>query len=530
MVSRAGVILLVRDATARVCFDETRSFGRSAGGARQLCQEPMTDSLRVLVVEDRDADAELLLAELRRAGFLATWTRVDTEAAYLAALDSRPDVILADRRLARFDASRALHHLRAAGLDIPLIVVSDTVAGTPQAAALIEQGAADYVPKDGLGRLVRAVSAARESQALRELRESEERTRLILANALDAVVTIDIDGRIIAWSGQAEKLFGWSAADVLHRRLSETIIPAAYREAHERGLARFRETGEGPVLNRRIGLSAVRRNGTEFPVELAITPVRLKGSTVFSAFLRDITDQKRADEARRQSEASFRLLFASNPLPMWVYDTATLQFLEVNDAAVSHYGYSRDEFLRMRITDIRPEEEVPRLTDAVAGLGAAAVGRRRVRLGPGVRFPLALMGDVDALRRGELQVVDVNSLPRGPEVEALLASGVHVYMVVPMIAVGELIGGVSFGGAPGQFSPEQIAIAQEVAALLAITIAQARLHERVKRQAEELEQRVHERTRELRVANEQLQQEITERRQAEAEADRANRAKSDFLY
>src|SRR6184192_3337461 len=150
----------------------------------------------------------------------------------------------------------------------------------------------------------------------------------------------------------------------------------------------------------------------------------------------------------------------------------------------------------------------------------AAVGRRRVRLGPGVRFPLALMGDVDALRRGELQVVDVNSLPRGPEVEALLASGVHVYMVVPMIAVGELIGGVSFGGAPGQFSPEQIAIAQEVAALLAITIAQARLHERVKRQAEELEQRVHERTHELRVANEQLQQEITERRQAEAEADR----------
>src|SRR5438093_175144 len=269
MVSRAGVILLVRDATARVCFDETRSFGRSAGGARQLCQEPMTDSLRVLVVEDRDADAELLLAELRRAGFLATWTRVDTEAAYLAALDSRPDVILADRRLARFDASRALHHLRAAGLDIPLIVVSDTVAGTPQAAALIEQGAADYVPKDGLGRLVRAVSAARESQALRELRESEERTRLILANALDAVVTIDIDGRIIAWSGQAEKLFGWSAADVLHRRLSETIIPAAYREAHERGLARFRETGEGPVLNRRIELSAVRRDGTEFRVELA---------------------------------------------------------------------------------------------------------------------------------------------------------------------------------------------------------------------------------------------------------------------
>src|SRR5207237_9026602 len=163
------------------------------------------------------------------------------------------------RPLSRFSGSLALHHLRADGLDIPLIV-SNTV-GDDQARALIEQGAADCVPKDGRGRLVRAVSADRGAQALRELGESEERTRLILANALDAVVTIDIDGRIIAWSGQAEKLFGWRAADVLHRLLSETIIPAAYREAHERGLARFRETGEGPVVHPRTGPRAVRRDG-----------------------------------------------------------------------------------------------------------------------------------------------------------------------------------------------------------------------------------------------------------------------------
>ena len=146
-----------------------------------------------------------------------------------------------------------------------------------------------------------------------------------------------------------------------------------------------------------------------------------------------------------------------------------------------------------------------------------------------VRFPLSLMGDVEALRRGEPQVIDVAALPRGPEAEALLASGVHTYMVVPMIAGGELIGGLSFGGAPGEFSPEQIGIAQEVAAQLAIALAQARLHERVKRQAEELEQRVQERTRELSTANEQLQREVAERQRAEADADRANRAKSEFL-
>jgi PAS domain S-box-containing protein len=476
------------------------------------------------------------------------------------------------------------------------------------------------------------------------LRESDERTELIVAHALDAVITIDAQGRITSWNPQAERLFGWSQREIVGRVLSETVIPPAYREAHERGLAHFRATGEAPVLNRRIELTALHRNGTEFPVELAITPLRVGGAIVFSAFLRDITDRKRSEQALRDSEASFRLLFADNPLPMWVYDVATMYFLEVNAAAVQHYGYSREEFLRMQITEIRPPEDVPRLKDVVAGLAAAtdqatrrhagtwrhrlkdgqirdveivshsiefagrhatlvvaidvtelkraeaslatfterlkilheidraliaaeapvaiaetilprlrdllgvprailnlfdlaagqaewlaAAGRHRVRLGPGVRFPLALMGDVDALRRGELQVIDVNALPRSPEAEALLASGVHTYMVVPMIAGGELIGGLSFGGASAEFPPEQVSIAREAAAQLAIALEQARLRELVKRHTEELEQRVGERTLELSAANGQLQQEIAERQRAEADADRANRAKSEFL-
>jgi PAS domain S-box-containing protein len=126
----------------------------------------------------------------------------------------------------------------------------------------------------------------------------------------------------------------------------------------------------------------------------------------------------------------------------------------------------------------------------------AAVGRHRVSLGP-VRFPLTLMGDVEALRRGEPQVIDTTALPPSPAAEALLASGVLTYMVVPMIARGELIGAVSFGGASREFPPGQVGIAEEVAAQLAIALAQARLHERVKRQAEELEAAVEDRTRDL---------------------------------
>ena len=145
----------------------------------------------------------------------------------------------------------------------------------------------------------------------------------------------------------------------------------------------------------------------------------------------------------------------------------------------------------------------------------AAAGRRRQHLGPGVRYPLRLAGDVEALRRGEPQMIDTRSLLPDPAAEALLSAGLNVYMVVPMIAGGELIGSVSVCSEAGPFAAELVSIAQEVATQLAIAIAQARLHERVKGQAEELERRVEERTREL--------------SDATAEADRANQAKSEFL-
>ncbi|HWI38948.1 MAG TPA: ATP-binding protein, partial [Burkholderiales bacterium] len=113
------------------------------------------------------------------------------------------------------------------------------------------------------------------------------------------------------------------------------------------------------------------------------------------------------------------------------------------------------------------------------------------------RYSLALMGDEDALRRGEPQVVDVAALPAGAERDALLASGVRWYMAVPMIAGGELIGALSFGHDRGDFSTDQVNIATEVAAQLAIATAQTRLLERVRAHAAELEAKVRERTAQL---------------------------------
>jgi signal transduction histidine kinase len=162
---------------------------------------------------------------------------------------------------------------------------------------------------------------------------------------------------------------------------------------------------------------------------------------------------------------------------------------------------------------IRPLREVLGVSRAVVNLfdlaageaeWLAAAGRRRIHVGSGVRFSMQMMGDVEALKRGEPQIVDTHALPPGPEVDALLASGVHTYMVVPMIAGGELIGAISFGGEPGPFPAEQMSIAREVATQLAIAVTQARLYDRVRRHAEELELRVAERTAELQTANHEL--------------------------
>jgi diguanylate cyclase (GGDEF)-like protein/PAS domain S-box-containing protein len=110
----------------------------------------------------------------------------------------------------------------------------------------------------------------------------------------------------------------------------------------------------------------------------------------------------------------------------------------------------------------------------------AAIGRRRAHVGPGLRYPLGAVGDIEALKRGEIQHIDVAALTQRPEAEALLASGVRWFLVVPMIVGDELIGGLSFGGPSAEFPPATVEIARQAAAQLAIAIQQSRLDERAR--------------------------------------------------
>ncbi len=148
-----------------------------------------------------------------------------------------------------------------------------------------------------LGREERLLSEIVElKQVIARLRMSEERARLTVETAYDACISIDADGVVTDWNLQAEATFGWSRSDVVGKVLADLIIPSQFREMHRKGMERFLATGEGPVLNKRVEMIALHKDGHEFPVELRIAPIHWGKTYAFSAFVHDITNRKVAEE------------------------------------------------------------------------------------------------------------------------------------------------------------------------------------------------------------------------------------------
>ena len=154
--------------------------------------------------------------------------------------------------------------------------------------------------------------------AERALRLSEERHQLTFETALDGIIMIDSRGKVTGWNTQAEKMFGWPRAEALGHELAELIIPEHQRAEHREGLRRYVETGMARVLNKRIELSALHRDGHEMPVELAISPLGFGEDLVFSAYIRDITSRTRGEAALRESELRFRTTANAAPVLIWM--------------------------------------------------------------------------------------------------------------------------------------------------------------------------------------------------------------------
>jgi PAS domain S-box-containing protein len=192
----------------------------------------------------------------------------------------------------------------AAGLDVALCFPIRTARGVVGAIEFMAAGERDLdaellATTESLGSQIgQFVERTRAEQAMYE---REARHAAILDAALDCLITIDESGRVIEFNAAAERTFGYAAEEVVGREMVDLIVPPSLRDQHRSGFARHLRTGEEKLLGRRIEITGMRADGTEFPVELTITRIDLPGRPVFTGFIRDVTERKRADEELRAS-------------------------------------------------------------------------------------------------------------------------------------------------------------------------------------------------------------------------------------
>ena len=168
--------------------------------------------------------------------------------------------------------------------------------------------------------LVHLVDVTFNRLAEQALGESEARQGAMVEAALDAIIFMDHAGRILEFNPAAERIFGYKREDVLGREMAELIIPPGLRESHRHGMERHLATGETQLLGRRIEITGMRADGSEFPVELAIARISSNGPPVFTGFIRDITERKRAEQELRGTQERLRMVVAGSPVILFAMD------------------------------------------------------------------------------------------------------------------------------------------------------------------------------------------------------------------
>jgi PAS domain S-box-containing protein len=337
----------------------------------------------VAVTEQRQAEAALRLAESRyrdlfdEAPVMYAITRnedgtpviEDCNALFLTTLGYGRDEVIG-RSLADFYGAQSREQLLGGGYAAAL-------AGTlpPTERQLLARDGSEVdvlalatpdIQSNGKPRGTRIsfVDISERKAVEAELHETAEHAYVLMETALDCVVMMDGNGIAIDFNATAERTFGFNRGQVIGRLVADTIIPPEFREAHTQGLERFLETGEGPFLNRRLEITALRADGTIFPIELSITPVASRHGQVFVAYVRDISDRVAIETALRASEERFRALV------QWSYDIITV----VDRDGVCRYvspsiehilGYAPEELVGHNATELVQPDDAPLLQDAI---------------------------------------------------------------------------------------------------------------------------------------------------------------------
>lgn len=226
-----------------------------------------------------------------------------------------------------------------------------------------------YIVRNELGKPVKMMGSMMDItdriRAEEVIRVNEETQRLIMNSALDAIVCIDTGGSITIWTPQAEKIFGWKAEEVIGLSLSDTIIPPNFRSAHKNGLNNYLNTGQHKVLGKLIELSAINKGGVEFPVELSIVHIRQGSNEFFCAFVRDISQRKKAEQEIRSSNERFELIARTTNDAIWEWNLET-GHLWGSDAHQKLYGLTTKDSVPDQsewVKRIHPEERETVLND-----------------------------------------------------------------------------------------------------------------------------------------------------------------------
>ncbi|MCX7683483.1 MAG: GAF domain-containing protein, partial [Anaerolineae bacterium] len=432
----------------------------------------MNNALRVLILEDRLADAELMVYELRRTGFAPEWIRVETEAEYIRALQDAAqsgrkfDVILADYVLPQFNALTALRLLKEYELDIPFIVVTGSV-GEEAAVECMRAGAADYLLKDRLTRLGVAVENALENQRLREekrhaeaaLRESEQKYRLMVERSLQGLVIFQ-DGRIVFANQAMADILGYHTAGELLALSPEEVAALAHPEDRALVLGRIRERLEGKNPPTHYEFRALRKDGMVCWVAVASSLIEYRGRPAVQVAAVDITERKRAEEMLQQRVAQLTMLNRVGREITASLDTSKL--IEMIPPLVYEvFGYS---YVGLSLLDQASGKMVLR----------SAAGKlpppfpREFKWTEGIS-PAGSQGDARLL-----SVVEAGSL-----LGAQLAIPIQVgSAVIGMLHVGS--------DKPNGFDKSDVTALEALADQVAIALENARLFAEVKRRTEEL--------------------------------------------
>jgi PAS domain S-box-containing protein len=308
----------------------------------------------VLIVNDEPDQLTLMGGLLRKAGYSVLTAEDGLEGLTLARRE-RPDLVISDVTMPRMNGLEFCREIRADSelKTVPILLITAHQKDTESAVAGLKAGADDYleIPFDA-PRLVAKVSRLLERSRL------EASYRDLVEQASDMIFTQDLTGRVTSMNLAGQKFLGRKADEILGNSFFTVFGIIPENNGFGSNFGRPQEARE--FQHQFVARAAT---GEDRWLDLIVSPIKdkLDETVGFRGLARDVTERKRFEEALRDSEERYRLLFESTPQPIWVYNEDTLHFLAVNEAATRTYGYTREEFLSMTIDDIRAVEDIPTL-------------------------------------------------------------------------------------------------------------------------------------------------------------------------